>query len=185
MRNINRYSPSIFVIKQALDRQQCEQLISVSESIGYNEAPVTTPDGPVMRKELRNNNRVILDSTTIAHQLWQQVSGHMPTKWKNRALVGINERLRFYRYEPNEYFDWHYDGYFQRDNGERSQFTLIFYLNDQFDGGTTDFKDISIRPTIGDALCFWHHQLHRGATITRGRKYVVRSDIMYGPKQPR
>ena len=42
----------------------------------------------------------------------------------------MNERLRFYRYDIGQQFDWHYDGYFERDNGERSYLTLMVYLND-------------------------------------------------------
>ena len=31
------------------------------------------------------------------------------------------------------------------------------------------------------ALIFDHFLLHEGAAVTRGRKYVLRSDVMYGP----
>jgi hypothetical protein len=37
--------------------------------------------------------------------------------------------------------DWHQDGYFERYNGERSQFTLMVYLNDGYEGGGTSFID--------------------------------------------
>jgi prolyl 4-hydroxylase len=31
------------------------------------------------------------------------------------------------------------------------------------------------------ALLFDHHLLHEGAAVMSGRKYVLRSDVMYGP----
>jgi hypothetical protein len=31
------------------------------------------------------------------------------------------------------------------------------------------------------ALCFVHELAHEGATVIRGRKYVLRSDVMYSP----
>jgi hypothetical protein len=45
-------------------------------------------------------------------------------KFKGREVVGLNERLRFYRNDPSQKFDWHQDGYFERDDGECSQFTF-------------------------------------------------------------
>jgi prolyl 4-hydroxylase len=55
----------------------------------------------------------------------------------------------------------------------------MVYLNDDFDGGHTRFEDAIICPAAGMALFFAHHLLHEGAVITRGRKYVLRTDVMY------
>ena len=37
----------------------------------------------------------------------------------------------------------------------------------------------AVVPEQGMALVFVHAVLHRGAPVTRGRKYVLRSDVMY------
>src|SRR6185369_7473946 len=77
--------------------------------------------------------------------------------------VAFNERLRLYRYDIGQQFDWHRDGYFQRPNGERSFFTFMVYLNDDFDGGATSFSDdgfgfpggmLRITPAKGMGLLF-------------------------------
>lgn len=91
----------------------------------------------------------------------------------------MNERFRFYRYDPGQLFDWHRDGAFTRSARERSMFTLIFYLNDGFEGGSTDFTHDTVAPERGGALFFHHPHLHRGAPVESGRKYVLRTDIMY------
>ncbi|VUD41809.1 PKHD-type hydroxylase YbiX [Thalassocella blandensis] len=179
MKQIKYYSESTYVIRDLLSADQCDSLIATSERLGFIDAPITTTSGPQMRKDIRNNDRVILDSAEEANNLWLLCKPFLKPEWKNRFLVGLNERLRFYRYEADQQFDWHYDGYYQRENGERSQFTLMFYLNDDFEGGTTDFGDFSVSPQKGDALAFYHHQIHRGAPVTQGRKYVVRTDVMY------
>ena len=62
-----------------------------------------------------------------------------PAGWAYHRAVGLNERFRFYRYTEGEYFNWHGDGSFLRSDGERSLFTAMLYLNDGFEGGTTDF----------------------------------------------
>ena len=93
---------------------------------------------------------------------------------------GLNERLRFYRYTPGQHFRWHLDGAFQRSPRERSRWTFMVYLNDDFDGGGTDFEDgVTVRPVTGAALVFAHGLRHQGAEVTRGTKYVLRSDVMF------
>ena len=128
---------------------------------------------------MRNNTRVMIDSFDLAGALWELVRDHAPSPHEGDVAIGLNERFRIYRYDPGQQFDWHYDGYYRRQIGEQSKFTLMFYLNDGYEGGQTDFRDCSVIPQQGDALLFWHHIRHRGAPVTAGRKYALRTDVMY------
>ena len=82
---------------------------------------------------------------------------------------------------------WQKDGAFERDNGELSQFTFMIYLNDGYAGGCTSFRDdfgrlfenFTVAPKRGSALFFYHPLDHRGDEVISGRKYVLRSDVMY------
>lgn len=62
---------------------------------------------------------------------------------------------------------------------------MQLYLNDDFEGGTTRFYDESeelyydVEPRVGSALIFEHPMLHSGEPLKKGRKYAVRSDIMF------
>ena len=38
---------------------------------------------------------------------------------------------------------------------------------------------VTVRPERGMALGFVHLQLHEGAPVVRGQKYVLRTDVMY------
>jgi hypothetical protein len=101
----------------------------------------------------------------------------------------MNERLRVYRYDVGQKFDWHLDGHFERRTGERSFFTFMAYFNEDFEGGTTSFSHdqshastgnvLQVIPKTGMALLFHHPILHRGDPIIAGRKYVLRTDVMY------
>jgi hypothetical protein len=41
---------------------------------------------------------------------------------------------------------------------------------------------LEIKPERGMALVFVHRQLHEGAPVVQGRKYVLRTDVMYAPE---
>ena len=112
------------------------------------------------------------------------------------------------RYDPGGYFKPHQNGSYTRPDGSESSRLTLMYLNDggggDFTGGETRFllagpraanarprrtagqKGVSLDdevtslvPCCGDALVFSHELLHEGAVITAGRKYAVRTDVMY------
>ena len=133
-----------------------------------------------MEPETRNNTRVMQDDPKRADWLWGRMARFVEPRLGPWRVVGLNERLRYYRYEPGQYFKWHGDGAFVRSEAERSLYTAMVYLNDDFQGGSTDFwNNISITPRRGMALLFEHRQMHQGAPVLAGRKYVMRTDVMY------
>ena len=178
-------TPEIFTVSEILSPLECAEYIALSESIGYTAAPITTIRGFEMRPDIRNNDRVILDAPERAAFLWNRISPYVPANIEGRNAIGINERLRFYRYDPGQQFAPHYDGSYRRPNGEESFLTFMVYLNEGCLGGETRFDlrypyfDITVVPKTGMALCFIHHLRHQGAPVINGRKYVLRSDIMY------
>lgn len=94
--------------------------------------------------------------------------------------MGLNERLRFYRYTEGQQFRWHFDGSYRRSERERSMLSLLIYLNEGCLGGETEFATgISVEPRTGMALAFVHRVEHRGAPVLEGIKYVLRTDVMY------
>lgn len=175
----------IFTISDVLSAEECQQFIMKSEDRGYDEAPITTAGGFVMRKDVRNNTRAMFDDNPVVQMLWSRVKAFIPEVIEGWQAVGLNERLRYYKYDIDQYFAWHYDGCFSRNETERSFLTFMIYLNDKFEGGETNFslkypyELVSVEPKKGMALIFEHRLLHEGASVIKGRKYVLRSDIMY------
>ncbi|MBX2801320.1 MAG: 2OG-Fe(II) oxygenase [Myxococcales bacterium] len=177
------HTDAIFTLDGFLDAAECEAHIAWSESRGFGMAPITTADGPVMAPHIRNNHRVMEDRPEVAAALWERLrpmlrvedGAHLPA-------VSLNERLRFYRYDPGQQFDLHFDGWWAPPGTTlRSLLTLMVYLNEDFDGGRTRFPDaeVEVIPRTGTALLFVHRQLHEGAVVTRGTKYVLRTDVMF------
>jgi predicted 2-oxoglutarate/Fe(II)-dependent dioxygenase YbiX len=174
-------APLVFTIPALLTADECAELIAKAEAAGFDDAPITTPAGFVMRKDIRNNTRVMFDDRALAAALFERLRDAVPPRLCDRRPAGVNERMRVYRYEPDQYFAPHYDGCYQRNAHESSELTFMVYLNDDFTGGHTNFLHFgrTIAPRTGDALLFQHAVLHEGATVESGRKYALRSDVMY------
>lgn len=176
---------SLFVIHDFFTPEECDEHIAISEAQGYDDAPITTASGFVMRKDVRNNTRVIIDDSDLAARLFERSRPFLPSRVGSWYLHEFNERFRYYRYDVGQTFRPHFDGSFARNGQEESQLTFMIYLNDDFTGGTTEFyyndgkHKASVQPQRGMALVFYHAQLHEGAPVTSGRKYVLRTDVMY------
>jgi predicted 2-oxoglutarate/Fe(II)-dependent dioxygenase YbiX len=181
----------VFVILDFLTPSECESYIRLSETAGYGDAPITTMSGPKMRKDIRNNDRVMIDDTELAAAWFERAKPYLASNFLRWTPVGLNERFRYYRYTAGQKFDWHMDGPFERANDEASKLTFMIYLNDACTGGETLFNlkrygavnvndpILHVSPSPGKALVFRHDILHTGAVVTSGVKYVIRSDVMF------
>ncbi|CAO3599580.1 unnamed protein product [Absidia cylindrospora] len=126
-----------------------------------------------------------------------------------RRPCGLNSNLRIYRYRPGQRFEAHYDDSVKDTvTGHWTDWTLLIYLNggndddkdDGLEGGETVFykEDIGgnkkkkrvpkrdplvVQPEEGLALLHRHGQhclLHEALEVTRGNKWVLRSDVLIG-----
>ena len=178
---INHLNDKAFTISNVLTAEECQHYIDLTEQMGYAEAPVTTSRGPKMMPDFRNNERVMYDTPEIAEELWQKIKTCIPVNYRNtsKQAVGLNERLRFYKYHPGQEFKEHMDGRYRRNQYESSLLTLLIYLNGDFKGGETKFRDVTVVPETGLALVFQHKVLHAGMPVIEGVKYVLRSDVMF------
>lgn len=174
---------TVFTVSGILAEAECAEWIRATEGQGFSSAPITTSLGFVMAPSVRNNTRVIVDDRERAAQLWKRIAAFVPSRLEGYSVVGLNERFRIYRYDPGQYFRWHSDGAFIRNHEEQSLLTLMVYLSDDFTGGSTDFDtrrdSVRVVPEAGMALVFEHPLRHQGAPVTSGRKYVLRTDVMY------
>lgn len=103
-----------------------------------------------------------------------------------------SETLQGQRYEVGQQFKDHHDFFhieqdywqLERNNGGQRSWTAMIYLNDDLEGGTTEFPDarLGVRPLKG-MLATWNnmkadgtqnpYSLHSGKPVTKGCKYIV------------
>lgn len=145
----------IWAVDNLLSKKECEFLIAVSEKAGYITASVNGGGGrgklqklfnikitEFFAKEIRDSERVMIDDQSIADYLLEKCKLFMPAAYGGAVLVGVNERMRFLKYDhPGAKFKNHMDGTFARDEWERSMITIQLYLNEDMEGGHTTFID--------------------------------------------
>jgi prolyl 4-hydroxylase len=108
----------------------------------------------------------------------------LPENYNGSKIVGLNDHFRFSKYEPGMQFSIHRDGTNQDSRGNRSVMTLNIFLNDNFEGGSTDFYyndhtlAKSVVPKVGRAALFDSQIYHSGILVTSGYKYLLRTDVM-------
>jgi hypothetical protein len=145
---------------------------------------------------LASDGRVIIDDAN--RSLFTNRGFGMEGTWRYHQL---NPVFRLCKYHPGGHFGPHFDAEFAPEMEYRSMKTFMIYLNDDYESGTTNFVDegaelykdptlgiyvanpkdvrLKFKAKAGDAIIFDHQLLHEGARVDAGKKYIMRSDVMY------
>ncbi|MCA6067166.1 2OG-Fe(II) oxygenase [Chryseobacterium sp. RG1] len=175
--------PEIFIIENFLTAEECSEYIKKAEQETFEEAKINMHGRQVMSKGIRNNERLMIFDENMAEDLFQRAKDLLPEEAGIYNLSGFNEMFRVYKYLPGQLFRMHRDGSYVRNEDEVSFYTFLIYLNDDFEGGETEFENLfTITPKKGSALVFYHPLRHEGKTLISGLKYVLRTDVMYSKK---
>jgi 2OG-Fe(II) oxygenase superfamily len=167
----------VYVVPNLLSSDECNTLIESFENADSIE-------------RLRTRNRIMFESEKLAEWLWDrienfyehnQITDEYGDTWE---AYGLNDRFRMVRYDPNDEFSIHEDGWYTKDYNNRSFATAMVYLNDvpEEKGGSTTFTDHSIKlqPAQGLGFVFLVDGIiHKGDPLTSGVKYILRTDVMY------
>ena len=140
----------------------------------------------------RKYYRVQFQDKELANHLYEMVKSYIPKKIKNIS-VGMNSFIRLSKYEPGQFFGIHKDGInFDQENKKNMSYaTLNIFLNDDFEGGETIFYEndkktltMKCKPKSGRGSFFYSQQFHEGAKLTKGYKYLLRTDLMINHNKP-
>lgn len=176
---VHKYSDTAFSIYSFMSNDECKRMIRISEERGFEEAKVDDGLSQQVSLSVRNNSRIIFDDEKLAMEMWIRVKSFVPMELDGWVSTRLNERFRFYKYDKFQSFKWHRDLPYKPTDNEMSKLTFMIYLNDDFEGGYTDFEDFKIWPQSGMAAIFNHKLRHEGSTVSTGTKYVLRSDVIY------
>jgi hypothetical protein len=96
-----------FILLNVFTPEECQQWIEMTEKRGYIPALVNIGPRQVLMTDVRNNDRCIIDDEKMAQIIFDRIKSYIPNTWKECELVGLNERLRFLRYDPGQKFEEH------------------------------------------------------------------------------
>ncbi len=165
------------ILDNLLSLQECGFLIKFCEKLELKE----------IDRGIAKYFRAEFDNDYLANLLFQRLKhrGVLSQYWNGKKIVGLNTHFRFSKYHDGMNFDIHKDGFNADRHGNRSVMTLNIFLNDEFEGGDTDFLlddrktlRLSAKPKPGRAALFDSQQYHRGNTVKNGFKYLLRTDVM-------
>jgi hypothetical protein len=172
-----------------LTTNEVANLLQTIEVLGYEKIDWEYPD------DYRSCSRRMAISSRLAKCLWDRIIPHFRQEELNDirpfGISGkgkwfaecVNPYFRFTKYNEGHFFKKHQDGGYVNNNNQRSILTLMIYLNDNFEGGETIFYDgdekTVLKPTSCTGVIFNHDLEHEGEVITKGIKYILRTDIMF------
>lgn len=175
-------APVCFELSQRFSPEWCRAQIAAAEARSFASMQALYPG------DYRNNDRCVRDDAALAAEVYAAVASSLSEfvdgdgqRWRP---VGCNPRFRYCRYEGGQAFTRHRDGPFVASASRRTWLTCQIYLNDGFIGGRTRFyaQDQLVRafvPKTGNAIVFEHSAWHDGEAVTGGRKYVLRTDVIF------
>lgn len=170
----------LWTVSEVYSSIECSDFIRVIEE----SSPTVATNNPLYRDQ----DRVIRDDPVVAAELFRRLRPHLPERMGDQLkLVGLNERLRLYRYRPGQRFEPHTDHWYRPNANQITLLTVLAYFNDDFHGGETRFQehlDHVLVPQRGMVAIFQHKVRHEGCLVRAGVKYAMRTDAIYEADEP-
>ncbi len=166
--------PLLWTVPDVYSPSECSGFIDMIE----RAAPRLATNNPIYRDQ----DRVIVDDSDTSSVLFQRLESHLPQRLGAFRLVGLNERLRFYRYAAGQRFLAHMDHWYRPSSRRITLHTVLVYFNDNFSGGETRFSEQlerTVVPAPGLVAVFQHKVRHEGCEVLSGVKYAMRTDVIY------
>ena len=155
----------ILTVESVLSKNECKELIERTEKDGYKPSPPSGGGhGQTGRQGARTSQfNVQPNDRELADKLWKRVRQYVPdnlrgikpvpymhsvTRGDEFTPVGVNEHLRFYKYDVGQHIlkhdDYRMSRYrYDKESGkyyyQMTFLTLLVYLNEEFLDGETCF----------------------------------------------
>lgn len=173
-----------WLVSRLLAPDECAALVAGDEGMALKAYPADEHHG---------SGRLCLRKTFadagLAATLQARVLELCPREVKGWHLSGVSSNFRLIRYDAGHFCGSHvdYGNALPPDEqmARRTWLTLMVYLNEDFDGGKLTFHTepaCCVSPTLGLGCMFLqddHELVHHADTVSRGRKYILRGDVVY------
>ncbi len=170
--------PLVVVLSSVLDDEECEALIQLSKDL--------------LQRSKIGSTKEVSDIRTSSGAFLTDVNNHILARVEKRvsAIMGIpiehGEGLHILNYRPGQEYKEHLDYFAPTSKAAKNNriSTLVLYLNDVEEGGTTFFSklNLTVCPQKGMAVYFEYFYndpilneltLHAGTPVVKGEKWIA------------
>ncbi len=170
--------PLVVVLGSVLDDEECEALIELSKER--------------LKRSKIGSTKEVSDVRTSSGAFLTDVNSDILARVEKRisAIMGIptdhGEGLHILNYKPGQEYKEHYDYFAPTSKSAKNNriSTLVLYLNDVEEGGTTFFPklNLTVCPQKGMAVYFEYFYndpmlneltLHAGTPVEKGEKWIA------------
>ena len=174
--------PNRWEIENFVSKEFCEHMIQRAEEKGWEKSTIKNPSGNIVSTQVRNNDVCRMSNSEITDELFNRIRWDENLEKDGWFIFEVAKDFKIYRYsDPSQYFGMHYDRQVTGPLKTTSFVTMLIYLNEDFEGGTTEFQDgYQVVPKTGKAAFLTQNNyLHEAREVTKGTKYVMRFDLLY------
>jgi prolyl 4-hydroxylase len=178
MNNVDTYyGNKIYTIKNFLSAKECDKFIEQIDNKGKTIAFTSVG-------KFKNDKYV---DEKLANSFYEKIISTIDKQIIDRCkIIKANNLIMTGKYAPNQQFGMHTDTglYFNKKEKLKSRYTLLIYLNDNYEGGETSFYDqkfqhiLDIKPQKNMALLFDIDMWHKGKQVLSEHKYWIGCEII-------
>ena len=171
-------------IENFLTEKECEDIISLGESVGLIQMKSSlVVNGKVIEENIEYKGNKRMGCYFVNDTMKNSIIDNLTKKIINLSneLIPFNgiiydqiSKYSFNRYGIDDFLDWHSDSH-EIING--ATLTYIIQLNDEYDGGEVMYRindvDYTVNKKIGSVFIFDSNIVHSVNKITNGTRYSL------------
>lgn len=169
-----------------ISKDECDYIINIIKQNHHKSKVVGESAESVYDSSRTSSTSNLNRQDSVINNIHKKISNYL------NIPIEKGEDLQGQLYKPGQFFRPHQDGFgsssYKRhclSSGNRTH-TLMIYLNDNFEGGETNFPNQNkfVKPETGKAV-IWENidaesnilneALHEGTDVTSGEKYIITS----------
>lgn len=185
------YNYTLYEIDNILTPKECDIIIELGKARGVETSPVLsygTESTTQINDKYRNSKHTWFNDND--HPIIKEIAEY--TSKISGLPLENQEATQVAYYNAGGKFDAHYDACVYEDksfcdkinnNAGQRKMTLLIYLNDDFEGGETEFTvlNLKIKPKKGKGILFYDtddnqeiikESMHKGNEIIKGEKWI-------------
>jgi hypothetical protein len=183
------------MLHNVLSAEECSELVRRAKGENFQEILVKGGKNGALQTNVASCDRCLVNDADLAAELFGRVSYALKSLGLEENLhhasgnailkaTGLSSSLHFLKFRPGDFFAPYRDSQYKRGQ-EASYVTLQVYLNSGYRGGKTSFngsssgKHFDVKAKAGSILLFSQDLRREETQVTEGRKFVIRTDIMY------